>query len=256
MAWHDDANLVVRQHRLLMIVGAPGCGKSWYAKRQAQQATGRPAVVLRGTPKTDLVHVWGGRVIGDNMQTGFADGPLARSLKSEDWLVVEELNLIPLETRGYLLDLRGEDSITNPITGEVIHISPNWRLIATANSDSVACHRHSGVAAALIDDFIVIDVADLSPSLLKEMLVDNFPTASMKLIRETIEAWSSFREVGETSDAGGDAPSKLNFRSASHYLKLRLAGMTPTKATRYALVNKHIIDADRHTAALVKAGLS
>jgi len=256
MSWHEDARTIVRNHRLLMLVGEPGVGKTWFAKRLAMEETGRPAMVLRGTPKTDLIHLWGGRVLGDKMQTDFADGPLPRSLKHDDWLVVEELNLIPLETRGYLLDLRGEDSITNPITGEVIPISPRWRLVATANPDSVACHRHSGVAAALIDDFIVIDVADLSPELLQQMLADNFPTAPRKLVRETIEAWNSFREVGDSDDAGGDRTAKLNFRSASHYLKLRLTGMSPAAATRFALVNKHIIDPDRHTAARVQAGLS
>jgi len=237
--WHDHARVIAAHHRLLMLVGEPGVGKTVFAKHLAQEKAGRPAVMLRGTPKTDLVHIWGGRVIGSEVRTEFADGPLPRSLKQGRWLVVEEMNLIPMETRGYLLDLRGEEAIENPITGEVLPISRNWRLIATANPESIACYRHGSIAQALLDDFMIIDIDDLDEKTLNEMLKADWPHASSRLLRETIQAWAEFRQIGgdQNDDVLGDKSPRLNFRSASHYLRLRLAGLPAAAATRYALVN-------------------
>ena len=169
LPWHRTADQMLNLHRLVMLVGNPGVGKTTFAQDAARTATGRPAASLQGTPETELSHVFGFFSL-KREETAFCDGPLPRALKSGCWLIVEEFNLIPLEVRAALLALRGQDEITNPFTGEVLPIPHDFRLVATSNPETLTCRRNSAIAGALLDDFLILDVPDLSPEMIEELL--------------------------------------------------------------------------------------
>ena len=107
LPWHHLARDMIEVHRLIMLVGPPGCGKTAFSQVEARSRTAAAAEILQGTPETELSHLWGFFGITDS-RTHFQDGPLPRALKTGGFFIIEEFNLVPLEARASLLGLRGQ----------------------------------------------------------------------------------------------------------------------------------------------------
>ena len=246
LPWHETADAMMRAHRLLMLVGEPGAGKTTWALEAARRFSGRDPEVVQGTPETELSHLWGTYTLA-NGETRFLDGPLAAALRRDGVLLVEEMALIPLETRAALLALRGLATVRNPLNGESLAVSPAFRLVATSNPESVRCVRNGKIAQALYDDFLVLEVPLPSEAELRALVDARFADASAERREEAMGLWRRFRDVGERAE--NKAGVRVGVRAISHWLSLRAAGLDADAATTVAFVNPFFVDEDLHAAA-------
>lgn len=250
LAWHNKADTMLNVHRLVMLVGEPGIGKTLWAMNSARERTGHEAEMLQGTPETEMNHFWGVYALTDG-NTQFCDGPLPRALKKNRYLVIEEFNLIPMESRASLLSLRGQSRITNPFTGEEIQIPEGFRLIATSNPESIKCRKNTKISQALLDDFLILEVENMENKDIQKMLREEFSDASPEVVKEVMGLWKQFSTV-----TGGESGIRLSYRAAQHLMKLMVAGLDKESAMKIALVNKFISDEDAFGAAKVAASIT
>jgi MoxR-like ATPase len=247
LPWHDICRLMLSVHRLVMLVGEPGVGKTTFGIRGALERTGQPPEVLQGTPETELTHIWGLYALAGGA-TCFSDGPLPRALRQKRWLLVEEFNLIPLEVRASLLALRGHSSVTNPFTGEVLPVPNEFRLVATSNPESIVCHRNSKVAHALLDDFLILEVKQPPKSEVEELLRHNFPDAPVDHIIKAMKHLEWFQSM-DTLPEDSKKRITLGYRAAAHFVTPLGAGMPERQAVEVAMRNKFIVDPELFLAA-------
>ncbi len=251
MPWHRTAWLMLKTERLVMLVGEPGTGKTTWAREAAREITNAEAETLQGTPETDMSHIWGLYTLVSG-ETRFADGPLPRALRRGALLVVEELNLVPLEARAHLLGLRGHDTITNPITGETHEIPKGFRLVATSNPETLGCYRRGEVAQALYDGFVILEVPCLGREELAKLL-DARHDLDPELRDRALDLWADYAEL--THHENDKVKIRLGYRSVDQYVRLRRNGLEDRPAAEVSFVNKFITDDDAHSAAKLRASL-
>jgi MoxR-like ATPase len=257
LPWFDIVAKMLDVSRFVLLVGPPGCGKSTFAQHIARHRTGRPPIVIPGSPQREEIDVWGSRAIVDG-ETVFEDGPLPMALKrAGTWLVVEEFATIPLETRSTFLELRNADEITNPFTREVLPVprGNDFRVLATSNPESMNCQRHAALARALFDGILIYEVPPLPESEVRMLLRHHHPAAAAEDIEWAITAWRTYRFLSEAQEKD-HADEFVTYRAASQLLALVAAGLDREQAVRIALVNKFITDSDLHAAAKLKHDLS
>jgi len=255
LPWHADAAALLDLGKppLILLVSEPGCGKTSYARQAAVTTTKQPPLVISGSPESEQSHLFGRWTLAGE-ETKFVDGPLPAALKSGRWLLIEEFSQIPIECRASLLPLRDQDEITNPLNGEVLPIPPDFRLVATSNSETLTCRKNSGIAKVLYDGFLVLEVPDLDDIQVGRFLKFQFPEASKKQTGRVLHLWNEYR--GLTSQ-GASGKQSLSYRAASHLMSLLERGMPETRAVQIALVNKFLTsDADLFSAAKLKNSIS
>lgn len=254
LPWHDIARTMVRRHRLTYFAGSPGTGKSFFARRLAEELTDREPVVVYGSPVTDITEVFGRWILAAD-ESRFIDGALPTALKTRSVLIIEEFSLIPLEVRLPLLALRtGETHIANPMNGETLAIPAELRLICVSNKESLACRRNGEALRALLSDFMILDVPLLADVIVRQFLAFHFPQAQAERLDRVVELWNQFRVV--EGREGGDDKIELTYRAASHLLTLLEAGLDEHQAVAVALVNQFVVDPDAHSAQQLKHSIS
>jgi MoxR-like ATPase len=258
--WFKDVFNILETQLLLLLVGKPGSSKTTLARHAAHELNGREPIVLQGSPEIEQQHVWGyERLLDGNMIWG--DGFLPRALKEERWLVVEDFNQIPLDVRAAFLDLRDNRStITNPLNGEVIPVpaaSPHdfrFRLVCTANPESMKCLSNKMIAQSLLDGFVTIpEVPPIEVREVEQLLRLKLPHASEENIQRGISEWQKFKEIrGKKDSTEASGEDLLTYRAAEQLVQLLETGLSLEKAIEYALVSKFVIDSDLYTAAKLK----
>jgi MoxR-like ATPase len=255
LSWHADARVLLEVGKppLILLVGEPGCGKTTFAKHAAEQITGRPPLVLSGSPEAEQSHLFGRWTLAGD-ETRFIDGPLPAALKSGRWLLIEEFSQIPIECRASLLPLRDQDEISNPLTGEVLPIPPEFRLIATSNSETLTCRKNTGIARVLYDGFLVLEVPELDDIQVGRFLHHHFPHAGKPRVARVLKLWNEYRSL---TSKGVSAKGQLSYRAAAHLMSLLEKGMDEVRAVQVALVNKFLAsDQDLFSAAKLKNSIS
>lgn len=251
--WHARFEAALCVHRLVMLVGPPGVGKTTVALAASRRRNEAWPEMLQGSPETELSHLYGhyGLMGGE---TRFLDGPLTRALRQGVDFVIEEFNLVPLEVRASLLALRGVDSVVVPDTGERLVIPEAFRLIATSNPDSLTCRRQGHIAQALFDDFLTIVCPRLEAEDVERLLHHHFPGEN-KRVTDVVGLWKRFENLATRSRDDEEDAVRLSYRAAEHLMKLLRHGMEREAAVEVAFVNKYLIDREVHSAAQIQLSL-
>jgi nitric oxide reductase NorQ protein len=235
--------------RCVLVYGEPGSGKSTFANKVSIELTGRPPEEIQGSPGTDETHLWGRREVIRG-ETTFADGPVPRAIKQGLVLVIEDWNQIPFGVRDSLKGLRDKGVIANNLNnGELIPISPDFRLIATSNVEGLSCRRNLETAQAQHDGFVKWEVPPLSERDLRRILASQFAHAPEARIGRVVQLHAELRSVAGKRPGDDKKQLRLSVRPAIHLMTLLEAGVDEDKAVEAALVNAYAIDPDAHEAA-------
>jgi MoxR-like ATPase len=251
LPWHDTAEKAVKAHRMLLLVGPPGVGKTTFVTDLATRITGTAPEVVQATQNTQIEEHWSQLTL-DGGRTVRIDGPIARAVKTGGFLLIEEINLLPRPELAGLLPLRGLSTIRNLTTGESMDVPESFRVIATSNPDNLRCAARGAAALrALLDDFVIICINEQPADLVRQMLTSQFPGAPEDRVDEVMGEWERFRAVKPEDAESSPDDLSLSYRAASHALALLSAGLSLHAAVEIAYVNKYYPDRDRHQAAQV-----
>lgn len=170
----------------LLITGSTGCGKTSVAEQVCARLNYPTQSYTCGgsTEFMDLVGQWV-MVKGD---TVWMDGCLTKAMQEGHVLILNEIDLVdPAELANMNAIMEGSPLVISQLDGKIIHPHPNFRLIATANSNGggsdglyVGVQRQN---MAFMDRFNVIkvDYPDMEIEMqILEKLAPSIPKAVRK----------------------------------------------------------------------------
>ena len=249
LPWHSVARTVISTSRMTLLIGEPGCGKTEAGQHFLTQFNGHEPVVLNGTPETERQDFLGTfLLVGGESQ--FSDFSLTRALRECRSLLINELGQVPVETLVTLLPLRdGRSTYSHPITSEDIPVPDDFRIVATANPQSLemSCRRATESAKAILEGFSIIEVPVPTTEQLQAIVHSHLPDADSDLISSGLAHWEMYRGIKQERSVSG-----LSVRSILEYVRLRTGGLKDSSATRIAFVNKFIYDSDLHSSAALR----
>ncbi len=251
LPWHHQARIALRTSRIVVLVGAPGAGKTAFVQDESHRATGLPAEELQGGPKVDDVAFFG-RYVLERDTTPFRDGPLTRALKAGTFFVLNDAGQVPFAQLSALLPLRHGNRIVNPLSLEEIAVPDSFRVILTTNQENASCRNNATAMQSLLDGALVVDVPDPTGAQMRSILVAHCPDATPEHLARVQEVRSRFHALLEKSD---DKQPKVSVRALMQLLELLRAGMNERDAVAQAVVGKFLLDRDRHEAARLTASL-
>lgn len=246
LPWHHDAELALRTHRLVLMVGEPGSGKTQFLQRQCVASTGLAPEELQGGPKVDDLSFFGRyTLVGDT--TKFVDGPLSRALKSGTWFVLNDAGHVPFAQLSALLVLRHGTQIVNPISQEVLPVAPTFRLALTTNRENAACRNNTTAMQSLLDGALVVDVPEPGSAEVAAMLQAQMPTLRKADVDRLLKIRERFAGLGEKESDRQKV--QVGIRAMLQLATLLDAGMNETEAIAQAIVGKFLLNKDQYDSA-------
>lgn len=149
-AYSDVAQIIkAKTFYPIYIAGLSGNGKTMMVE-QACAALGREYIRVQISPETDEDDLIGGfRLL--NGDTVFAKGPVIKAMERGAILLVDEIDRATNKIMCLQGVLEGKPVLIKK-TGEVIHPSPGFNVIATANTKGKGSDDGRFVAATIIDE--------------------------------------------------------------------------------------------------------
>lgn len=190
----------------LLISGSTGCGKTSVIEQVCARLNYPTQSFTCGgsTEFMDLVGQWV-MVKGD---TVWMDGCLTKAMQEGHVLILNEIDLVdPAELANMNAIMEGSPLVISQLDGKVIYPHPNFRLVATANSNGTGSDGlYVGVQRqnmAFMDRFNVIKVdypeADIEMQILEKM-TPNIPKAIRK---KMVELANKVRKVFQGEEDSG-----------------------------------------------------
>jgi cobaltochelatase CobS len=182
----------------LLITGPTGCGKTSLAEQVCARLNLPVQSYTCGgsTEFMDLVGQWS-LVNGD---TVWLDGCLTKAMKEGHILILNEIDLVdPSELANANGILEGAPLVISQLNGAIIHPHPNFRLIATSNSNGQGGDGfYTGVQRqnlAFMDRFLVIKVDYASEEVECAILEKIAPTIPKAIRTKMVELANKVRKV-------------------------------------------------------------
>ncbi|MFO1031161.1 MAG: AAA family ATPase [Planctomycetota bacterium] len=245
MPWHQTARVALATHRILVLIGDPGCGKTEFVQQQCRTATGEPAEELQGGPKVDDLSFFGRYTLAGDT-TPFVDGPLWRALRRGSWFVLNDAGQVPFAQLSALLPLRHGQELTNPISQERLQVPASFRLVLTGNRDNNSCKSNLSAMQSLLDGSLLVDVPEPIDDVVRAVLRAHQPTLNDERLGRLLSIKKRFQDLN-----GEDEKRKIQIgiRALLQLGTLLAAGMDENEAIATAVVGKFLLDKDRYDAA-------
>lgn len=147
----DDVLQVIKSKAFypMYIAGLSGNGKTMMVEQACAQA-GREYIRVQISPETDEDDLIGGfRLL--NGETVFAKGPVIKAMERGAILLVDEIDRATNKIMCLQGVLEGKPVLIKK-TGELIHPSPGFNVLATANTKGKGSEDGRFVAASIIDE--------------------------------------------------------------------------------------------------------
>lgn len=182
----------------LMITGSTGCGKTSLVEQVAARLNYPVQAFTCGgsTEFMDLVGQWV-MIKGD---TVWMDGCLTKAMKEGHILILNEIDLVdPAELANMNAILEGAPLVISQLDGKIVHPHPNFRLVATANSNgSGSDGMYAGVQRqnmALMDRFLMLEVDYPSEEIEIEILGKVTPNIPKTIRKKMVELANKVRTI-------------------------------------------------------------
>jgi hypothetical protein len=149
--FYDEVSQIIRSKTFypIYIAGLSGNGKTMMVE-QACAALGREYVRVQISPETDEDDLIGGfRLL--NGETVFAKGPVIKAMERGAILLIDEIDRATNKIMCLQGVLEGKPVLIKK-TGELIHPSPGFNVLATANTKGKGSEDGRFVAASIIDE--------------------------------------------------------------------------------------------------------
>jgi ABC-type dipeptide/oligopeptide/nickel transport system ATPase component len=253
MPWHEPARAALKAHRILVLVGEAGCGKTAFVQHESRTRAGASAEELQGGPKVDDVAFWG-RYVLEGDTTPFRNGPLARALLRGAFFVLNDAGQVPFAQLSALLPFRHAATAVNPISQDELAVPDGFRIVLTTNRENATCRHNLTAMQALLDGALVVDVPEPDSSQLAAILEAHVPEATAREVKRVLELRGQFVELCRT-DQAKERKVQVGVRACLQLLRLLRAGVGQAAAVEMTLVGKFLLDEDRYESARLTLGM-
>jgi MoxR-like ATPase len=252
LPWHDEARMALATHRIVILVGDPGSGKSRFVQEACRAATGKIAHELQGGPSCDGIALFGHfQLAGDS--TRYVPGPLRRALLDGSFFVLNDAGQIPFAQMSSLLPLRHAEAFVDPIAQDELVVPEEFRMVLTMNRDNPSCRSNLSAMESLLDGAVVVDVPNPGEGELRAMLVAEIPGIEDSMIDRLLAIRKRFLSLA-TKD-GDQKKAHIGVRALQQLARLLLHGMPETAAIRQSVVGKFLLQKDLYDAAMLTNNL-
>lgn len=190
----------------LFVTGSTGCGKTSLIEQVCARLNYPVQSFTCGgsTEFMDLVGQW----VMIKGETVWMDGCLTKAMKEGHVLILNEIDLVdPAELANMNAIMEGSPLVISQLNGAVVHPHPNFRVVATANSNgSGDSGLYSGVMRqnlAFMDRFSVIKVQYAAPDVEVEILEKVAPQLPKVIRSKMVELANKVRQVFQGEDDAG-----------------------------------------------------
>eukprot|EP00935_MAST-01C_sp_MAST-1C-sp1_P000100 g100.t1 len=135
----------------LLLEGPPAIGKTMEVRKVAEVllGAGRKLSAVSNTDSSTVQDYFGGYEMDGSSSFRFVEGPLVHAMVTGGWFLADEFNLASADVHSALqlviellpVDTDAPVTVKNPITGNDITISPDFRFFATQNPSATMLGR-------------------------------------------------------------------------------------------------------------------
>ena len=206
--------------RSLYLTGPTGCGKSSVIIEVAARLN-IPLWNVVAHSRLETPELIGGYRLNTGGGMDFVPGPLLTAMKEGGWFLLDEIDLLDPSTTAGLNGVAEGRPLTIPETGEVVTAQPEFRLIATANSNGAgdATGLYQGVLRqnlAFLDRFYMIEVGYPDPEIEKNILTTVAPSVGSDIRERMVEIANEIRALF----IKGEAEVTLSTRTLSRWARI------------------------------------
>ena len=134
--------IALSQHAPVLLEGPPGCGKTCLVQHLAQRL-GRRLLTIQIGDHTDSKILLGAYVCTNIPgQFRYQVGPLVQAVQAGDWVLVEDVDMSPMEVVSVLLPLLESRELFIPGRGQRVTAASGFQLFATKRTGSHGSPLH------------------------------------------------------------------------------------------------------------------
>ena len=180
----------------VLVKGPPGSGKSTLIRELCRAVRGRDRLVeLQIDDQMDSKTLFGTYICTDTPgEFKWNPGALTRAVQQGDWLLIENVDRVPLEVLAALAPLFEENRLRLPGHEEDVFPAFGFRVFGTVTCQSSATTRSAvGRVAAFLNSFIAVTVQKATTTELKAILKWKFKNLNKAVVDKMLATYASLQ---------------------------------------------------------------